>query len=246
MARPTHRSGHAPDSPNPKHFHRWLFHTKLPIWSLLVFLALMDLMLIALHFWAVKGGSSNPLLRVDRDRSYAEFFQAVKYIYAAVLLLGYCLARRRWQLVCWSLLFGYFVIDDLLMVHEYQGAELIAAFGLEPAFGWQAQDFGELIVAVAVAVVAGIPLLLGYLFGTHTTRWVSRVLVVLVAVLAFFGVVVDMAHSLVAPLIGGFDWMAVLEDGGEMVGASLLLLFVFRLAMEAHLRYGQLPTRWPT
>lgn len=232
MARPTHRSGHAHSPTTPKRFHHWLFHTKLPIWSLLAFLALMDLMLIVLHVVAVSDGSANPLFRIDRDRSYAEFFQAVKYIYGAVLLLGYCLARRRWQLVCWSLLLGYFMIDDLMMLHEHQGSDLITVLGLQPAFGWEAQDFGEVIVAIIVAAIAGIPLLLAYLSSDDITRWIFRILIILAGFLAFFGVVVDMAHTLALPLVRDIDWVAVIEDGGEMIGVSMMLLFIFRLTLN--------------
>lgn len=37
---------------------------------------------------------------------------------------------------------------------------------------------------------------------------------------------------MVLPSLAGFDWIALLEDGGEMLVISLLLIFVFRLALN--------------
>lgn len=192
----------------------------------------MDAVLSALHVWEDARGMGNPLLYIDRDRGYAEFFQATKYAYAAVLLVSHCAARREWHLLIWTALLGYFLIDDLFMVHEIKGGIVASRLGLRPSHGLRAQDLGELIVTAAVTLVMGVPILVAYLKGSPAVRWACRILAGLVATLALFGVVIDMAHTLVRPHLAGFDWVALLEDGGEMLVISLLLIFIFRLTLN--------------
>lgn len=219
------------DRPTLRTLPTWIFKGQPAVWALSAFLLLVDAVLIAVHVWADTKGMGNPLLYIDKDRGYAEFFQAMKYAYAAVLLVSHCAARREWYLLMWATLLCYFLIDDLFMVHEIKGGIVASRLGLRPTLGLRAQDLGELIVTAAVALVMGVPILVAYLKGSPGIRWACRILAGLVAALAMFGVVIDMAHIVMLPSLAGFDWVALLEDGGEMLVISLLLVFVFRLAL---------------
>ena len=65
-------------------------------------------------------------------------------------------------------------------------------------------------------------------------RAVSAVLIVLFGALVFFGIVVDAVHHLVFPGPGLRPLFTVLEDGGEMVVLSIIVAFVFAVALCGH------------
>lgn len=210
----------------------WLFSRQRAIILLAGFILLSDVLFIALHTEAQLRGSQNSLLFIDFDRGYAEFFQYLKMTYALLLITLVAIETRSWILSVWLIPFAYLLSDDALQIHERGGEYIAQLFSLQPGLGVRAVDFGE----VAVSGIAGLiilPLLgIAYWKACAGERWIFHRLLGLIALLALFGIVIDLAHVAAHSLLGGFDWIAVVEDGGEMVVATLIVAFLLRLNLS--------------
>lgn len=171
------------------------------------------------------------MLRLDRDRSYAEVFQYLKLGWL-VLLMGWLMLKRDF-LVCvgWVLLFLFFLFDDALGLHEHVGAALARHPGLTTVMGLRAQDMGELaFIGLAAGLI--LPLIaLGYRLAAPDRRVLPRRLFMAMVLLGICGVGADMAHQ---ALPGGLFWVIV-EDGGEMLAISLALTLVLETAFASPL-----------
>ena len=130
----------------------------------------------------------------------------------------------------WLLLFAFLLADDGLRIHEQIGG-MVSSSGLEfqPPLGLRRQDIGELIGSAAF----GLPLLLlpvyGFFRADSKVRGVFLGIALLMLSLAFFGIVVDMVHQIVPKDFR--EQLAFIEDGGEMLSASLMLGYIFFLEM---------------
>lgn len=217
--------------PTLAEFPRWLFSGQRGAWIIVSFLLAADVCFIGLHCWAELQGHSDRMLRIDVDRGYAESFQGVKYVYLLVVATIASLTYRSWHIALWLPMFAYLLVDDLMMVHEIVGGELIGLLGLQPVFGLRDQDIGEALVTLTAASILGVLLLLGYLWGIRTSRWFYRVMVILTIALGGFGVVIDLAHVKFSSLTDHFDWIAVLEDGGEMIVITSIAVFLTRVVV---------------
>lgn len=97
-----------------------------------------------------------------------------------------------------------------------------------PLFGLTLKNYGELAVSGIAGSILFFPLLWAYLTGSRTFRAISHRLVVLIGLLVFFGVVVDVGRGLIDIRIGMF--MDIIEEGGEMVAASCIAWYAFKVA----------------
>lgn len=202
------------------------------LFALLVLLT--DLLLIAIHLYASARGNTTREFYVDADRSFGEFVQYLKFVWLAVLVAVAAWTRSAWQLATWVPLFLYFLLDDALLIHERVGHWLAVEFGLGPAFGLRPADFGEHLVSAAVGLVVLVPLAVGYLRADAVIRREFHLFAAVVAVLLFFALVVDSAHVIVIddPQVG--DWMGFVEDAGEMLATSALVVAVYLAALSAY------------
>lgn len=200
----------------------WSFSNVSRAGWLWLFLAI-DLGLIGMHF--LRWGEAWLL---TTDGGWGERWGYMKEAATAVaLLIAY---RRSKQAIyaAWAAVFVYVLCDDALMIHELGGKALADLFAFTSLFGLRPRDEGELLVSAAAGL-----LLLGagwFAFRRSDTaaRLHSKVLLWLFAVLVFFGVVVDMAHIILAS--AGFSLrMNVLEDGGELMALSLLAAYALHL-----------------
>jgi hypothetical protein len=160
------------------------------------------------------------------DRSIPEFWQYAKWAALALLLSILFMDRRSLVYMAFAILFLYFLIDDSMMVHENFGATLARYFGFRPAFRLRAEDFGELLVTGIASIF-----LFGFLIISHLresskdVRRFARVMFLLVVALAAFGVGTDMLDIMVPwPIVRMI--LELIEDGGEMVVATLMVIFV--------------------
>ncbi len=125
--------------------------------------------------------------------------------------------------LAWSAVFLWVLADDAASIHERLGEQLGARLGLPALAGLDPQDLGELLV---MAAAGGLALLLVGAAHRGTRgpeRQLSWRLLALLALLAGFGVGLDMAASALRS-----GWLGFVEDGGEMIGVSLLLATVRR------------------
>jgi hypothetical protein len=178
---------------------------------------------------------NDKLYSIGRDRGFSEIFQYIKWFWIIVLLTYLTISRRSFSYVAWGVTFLYLLCDDSLGIHEKVGRLITGNLGFEPPFGLYPRDLGEL----AVSVVAGMtltPLLIwAYLRGSQAFKNMSRDMLLLILLLAFFGVAVDTVHSIVRGI--GLGWkvkfiLGLIEDGGEMLIASLMVWYIFLLSVR--------------
>ena len=110
-----------------------------------------------------------------------------------------CIAQRRRSLLYLSWLppFAFLLADDGLRIHEQIGNIVsISHLEFQPPLGLRRQDIGELIGSAAF----GLPSLLLPAYGFFRADSKGRMeflgIAVLILSLAFFGIVVDMAHEI--------------------------------------------------
>ncbi len=179
----------------------------------------------------------NPMFRLSIDGSYPEIFQYVKFFVIACLLGFLAVNRRvRWLFV-WTAGFLFLLADDALMIHEGVGARFSPS--VEPFLpsGIDAvaiTEFGYLgLVALVMFVVAAI----GMVFSPGLFRRLSVDLMLLLMVAGFFAVSVDLVHGLSSFGYVANTLFAIVEDGGEMLGASLIVIYAAIVAD----RRGEMP-----
>lgn len=128
----------------------------------------------------------------------------------------------------WAVVFAYVLFDDALRIHEILGTYVTAKRDLDAAFGLRANDFGELIVSAIAAALLLSPLILLYRRGAPAFRQVTRHLISLLLLLAFFGIFIDMLHVIFQG--GNLEIvLVVLEKGGEMAVISLIVGYTYLL-----------------
>ena len=105
--------------------------------ALLLLLISADLAFIVLHVvnQALPEHLQNPLLRIDKDQTYPELYQYVKYLWIVLLLMYLAVKQRAVQYWAWILLFAYFLSDDSLRIHEQVGRHISHSFNFTPPFG---------------------------------------------------------------------------------------------------------------
>lgn len=161
---------------------------------------------------------------VALDNGPAEKFQYVKWALLSTMLACRAIFSRSSMPGAWAVLFLYLLIDDSQQIHERFGELISLAWHFHPMLGLRAQDFGELIVT-AIATVP-LALLIGtiYIFSRERERIFCRTMLLLLIALAFFGVVVDMI-DIIAPWRSLQLALGIIEDGGEMIVASLMVAY---------------------
>ncbi len=197
---------------------------------LLLLLLAVDLAFLVAHVWFWSRGKVPNAWNLQLDRSLPEQFQYAKWIVCAALCAWAFVRRRVLLYLAWTALFFYFLLDDSLHIHEMLGWPVAERLELVPAFGLRAKDFGELAVSlIAGVVLLGLIALCYWRSANGPARSLTRALFPWLCLLVFSGVGLDMGlrqtregngGRLVA-LIG-----RILEDGGEMVAASLLTVTV--------------------
>jgi hypothetical protein len=184
-----------------------------------------------LVLWGLSLLPSVRSLDLEFDGSIPETFEYLKWT-ACIVGSLWLFERRDFQplYLLWAILFLYLLIDDILGIHENVGAWLSDLMNWQPAFALRAIDFGELAVTCFSSVILLGPIVLAYwLSRDDVAKSFCRRMMFWLIALAFFGVGVDMLHIVVS------SWSATLsgivgavEDGGEMLMASLLTYTVWR------------------
>ncbi|MCR8671293.1 hypothetical protein [Agrococcus sp. HG114] len=194
--------------------------------TLLLMLLGAILYLVVRHLRAI-GDEEGSLHFLDTPLGYPEAFQTLQWLWALGLVVLIAAGLRRWAFAALVPLLAFLLITDTFELHERFGRQLAEAIPLAPMLGLRARDVGELIVFAGAAVVT-IPIaLVGMRLARRADRpHFLRVFAILALVL-LFGVALDMVHILLIEDAGPGDALGLLEDGGEMVGASLLVAYLF-------------------
>lgn len=200
---------------------------------LLIMLLSADLAFITYHWVNIlTPGFKDSLYTINTDRSYPEMYQYIKWFLIISLLAYISVKRQSFHYNVWGLLFIYFLFDDALQIHEIVGEYIAGNLNLTPPFGLRRQDIGELAVTFTAGVVI-LPLItLVYFHGSKIFKTMSRKMLLLLLALVFFGVVVDMADISIRSGVTVKNVLIVIEDGGEMLTASLIVWYVFLLSVR--------------
>lgn len=215
---------------------------------LLVLLLLGDVVFVVIHilraYFSITSSPifSSPMFSINHDRSYAEFFQYIKFFWSILNLSAIGLLIER-SYFAWSLFFGYLLADDAFLLHENLGNLIFNKLGFAPrSETWmmmRIQDYGEIIVSILIGLFLLAIVGFAYRSGSNAFRRNSRRIIYLVLALAFFGVAVDIVHSIVQVMYeeltttGMYSWflrilnllLVVVEDGGEMIVTSLIFCY---------------------
>lgn len=168
------------------------------------------------------------LFSLEKDQGYPEMFQYVKWFWIIILFTYLSIKRRSLCFSAWGVFFTYLLFDDAVEIHERVGGLIAGHLTMTPPFGLRLLDIGELAVTAAAGIVLLSFVSVAYVYGSKAFKKISHDLLFLVFILAFFGVFVDMLH---------ITWtsntvLGVIEDGGEMIVASIMCWYVFLLSVR--------------
>jgi hypothetical protein len=130
-------------------------------------------------------------------------------------------------------MFLFFLLDDALLLHQNIGDYLANKFDayLPPDPGLPPRYF-ELAVLAILGMLCLVAVAWAYLHGSGEFRKVSNDLLLFIAALVFFGLIVDLATAIKlrsAVVLG----LVIVEDAGELVVDSLIVWYVFILAIRS-------------
>lgn len=194
--------------------------------ALLPLLAI-DLLLIGMHLasmaWPALFDPSQ--WSVEADRGVAEWFQYLKWALLGLCFAGMALRQCNAAYLAWTVVFGYLLADDWLQLHERAGRAIARHIDLTWLPYLRPRDGGELIASAAVGGALVLLLAIAWRLGGARMRRVTLDMAVLLAALAAFGVGIDALHSAVLHLPALSSTLGTVEDGGEMLVASLMLAY---------------------
>jgi hypothetical protein len=196
---------------------------------ILMLLVVTDLIFMALHALRWWFNAPNLALRIDIEGGYGEVFQYTKFLWTAILIGWFAAKNRAWRFTSWSIVFLCFLADDSLAIHETLGALVAASVNFELPRGVAPVDFGEFATLVSAAAALAILVFAAQLGAGRNVKHAFMELAALVALLGFFGVAMDLLHGFLGADPKLDFMMGTLEDGGEMIAASLLVWYCFRL-----------------
>ena len=183
-------------------------------------LLVSDAVLIWADFLLHEGVLENRKFSISRERSFGEIFQYFKALLLAILLLT--TSPRSLGSVFWGLFFGLVFVDDAFALHERTGVRLAQAMPLPSLGSARPEQVGEAVVLSAGGLFVLVALAVVAKRGGPRSRDVTRTLLPGLALLACFGIGVDLLHSMVGE--PGLRYaVGLLEDGGEMVAATFLV-----------------------
>jgi len=200
---------------------------------LLILLLSADFAFIALHFVrALTPFLNDTFFSIERDGGYPEMYQYIKWFWIIIMLAYISKLKRSFSYIAWGFVFIYFFCDDVFKVHERVGAYIAGNLTVMPPFGLRLQDLGELAVSTVAGIILLLVVVFAYLNGSQAFKKMSHDMLLLILALVFFGVGVDMAHISIQLGREVSFILGVIEDGGEMLVASLILWYVFWLSVR--------------
>jgi hypothetical protein len=164
--------------------------------------------------------------------TYLKSYHLVK-LFWVIILLAYVLKSTRCSgYMAWILVFTYDLFDDAFNIHQYLGGHIANSF-----YAYNSNNLGlqPRLFELAVLGLAGIFLLAivawAYFRSPYEFRKVSNDLLLFIVALVFFGVIADLATTIkLGPVI--IYGLGIVEDGGEIIIVSLILWYVFLLAIH--------------
>lgn len=197
--------------------------------QLCLFFLVGDLFFIGLHY-ANRGMFDLWKWRwsLSHNGGYAEIFQYGKFALLLACFAFLVCKHKVNQFLSWFILFLYLLVDDYTGIRETVGIAIAKRLDFPLPYDLNMIEIGELIVSLVVAGILFPFVFLSYGQGSETFRKVSRGIIFWIFVLVFFGVGVDILHSMFSGQWASEFYFGLIEDGGEMVAVSFLAAYVFK------------------
>jgi hypothetical protein len=188
-----------------------------------------DFIFMFMHFYyKLTHDMECSLFCLTKDRSYAEFYQYLKYSWIMILLGYVILITKIPQYLSWILLFAFFLFNDAFQLHQFFGPAFGKYIAFDPPFDLGRGDIGTLVYFIVCGLALMGLVFWTYLRGDDKYRKHAIDLGFFVLIIFFFGAVVDIIH--VAFSLHGMG-LSFFEEAGEMVIMSLVLWYVYMLAV---------------
>lgn len=209
---------------------------KLNFKTVLIILLLIDACFVFGHvihavidkvFPSYQGLLLSDNLRLDKEGAFPEIFQYMKE--TAILLMTALMYWRRKNFIylAWSFFFLFLLLDDSLQFHEILGRTISNLLNITFIGPIRGQDIGELIaIAIFGIFLLGV-IFWGYFNSPKPLRAFSHFMFILLGLLISAGVFTDAVHNMLGTSPIGYGILTLVEDGGEMVVMSLMLVYVY-------------------
>jgi len=208
--------------------------------QLLILLLSADTLYIILHIinriavlkgiWPV---FARDTFNISFDLGLGESFQYAKELWCGLLFGWLVVSKGKKAYIGWSLLFFYFLLDDMLSFHENMSVIVSNWLGLSAPqlliANLRVKDLGELGYSATVGLVFLLLLGIAYLRSNPNRKRIFHTIVIYLAVFLFFGVGLDIIDRFVvdSQFIKGAFTLA--EDGGEMLALSFIVSYLYTL-----------------
>ncbi len=181
-------------------------------------------------------------LHIENDRGIVGLWGYLKWVAITGVLLLLWMRRGGPVFLGLAGVFFILLIDDALEVHERLGTFITVSAGFSDTLALRGQDFGELVSFGALGLLVLSVFGPAYLASDSDARRQALWFLALVGLLAVFGVGADMLHIAAIRLTDGLTeailgpLIAVIEDGGELLVATAILIYAVHLCAQARLQ----------
>jgi len=169
------------------------------------------------HAWFLLTGINDDtrLLQLNAEEGIPELWEFVMLLASAGLLAIRSVQRKWYALLIPALLCLYMALDGRLQIHERAGRALWASHA----------NAGEFLFMGAIGGLFLLSLLGAIIRSSAIRRTELTCYAILLVLFGLFGGVVDGSHALLKRFVSGSDNpMAWLEDGGELLVISMMLI----------------------
>jgi hypothetical protein len=158
---------------------------------------------------------SNRAWSLEAEHGFSETYQYIKFGFLFISFLMLAKSKSYWGYYALAATCIYLLADDALMLHENLGR--VVKWYLPGVRGGMTYSLIIGAICIFICVIA-------WWFGPKCFKYLCSQFIILLAALGFFGIVVDEIHAPFAnlhPSLG--KAVTVVEDGGEMIVASIML-----------------------
>ena len=199
---------------------------------LLLLLLSADIVFIVLHIIIGIFNPNPSLCNISGICAYMHSYHLIK-LFWIIILFGYVLKLTKCSsYVSWILVFTYFLFDDALLIHQNIGNHVADIFDVYLPYNLNLPPrYFELFVLAFAGITLLAIVAWAYFHSSRTFRKISIDMLLFIAALVFFGLIVDLAEAArLRPVV--IFGLGFVEDGGELMVDSLILWYVFLLAIR--------------
>jgi hypothetical protein len=212
-----------------------------PLKMLIIFLA-TDLFFIVMHViskvarWFDLGTTiRDDQFNIYYDLTLGESFQYVKEYWMILFFAWLIFRHKQYFYTGWAFLLVYFLLTDMLSIHNNLATFTLERMNIDPFYvlygALRYQDFGELAVSMVFGMLIFPMIAISYFRGGRNVRTIFHYLIGMLLIIVFFGVVNDSLNRVFDQETNKilYEITRLIEDGGEMIGMSIMCWYVFTL-----------------